>query len=164
MLVENRDVGGKSGLEAAAIPDSEEVGRLRGDALDRLLEGHRSAFAHPGAEEIRAVACVAEHVHMRAAVGETDHGARIGDQLSNSGFMMLLHRELNVQVGGECEVEKSSSGSLCCSSAIAATVLPSFILSAGLVTSRTSTRFHPPWNRCGRLSSIRKAPRNARSR
>src|ERR1700676_2822989 len=77
MLVENRDVGGKSGLETAAIPDSEEVGRLRGDTLDRLLQGHRSAFADPGAEQISAVAGVAEHVHMRAAVGETDHGARI---------------------------------------------------------------------------------------
>lgn len=107
MLVENRDVGGKSGLETAAIPDSEEVGRLRGDALDRLLQGHRSPFADPGAEQISAVAGVAEHVHMRAAVGETDHGARIGNQLANSGFMILLHRELDVQVVGECEVKKS---------------------------------------------------------
>src|SRR5438128_12286522 len=107
MLVENRDVGREPGLETAAIPDSKEVGRLRGDALDRLLQTHRSPFAHPSAEQISAVTGVADHVYVRAAVGETDHGARIGDQLANSGFMILLHRELDVQVVGEREIEES---------------------------------------------------------
>ena len=44
---------------------------------------------------------------MCAAVGETDHGARVGDQLANSGFVILLHRELDVEVVGEREIEES---------------------------------------------------------
>src|SRR5208282_2866851 len=51
-LIEDGDIGGQTDLEPSAILDAEKVRGLRGDALDRLFQRHRLAFAHPGAEQI----------------------------------------------------------------------------------------------------------------
>src|SRR6185437_752905 len=53
--VEDRDVGGIALLDTAAALDAEEVGWLRSQPSDGLLQRHDLPLAHPGAEEVGGV-------------------------------------------------------------------------------------------------------------
>src|SRR5215472_18715919 len=61
-LIENGHIGGKASIEPAAVLQSEEVRRFGGDSLDRLLQRERLALAYPCAEQVCAIARIAEHV------------------------------------------------------------------------------------------------------
>ena len=56
----------------ATVKSAEELGRLGSDTLNRSLKRHHLLVPHPSAQQIGAIPGVAEHVHVRAAVGETD--------------------------------------------------------------------------------------------
>src|SRR5260370_6251175 len=108
VVIENDDIRRHSRQETPALLDAEEIRRLRGQALDRALEAHHLPVAHPRAEQIGAIARVAQHVDMRSTVRKPNHHARIGDQLRDSLLVRVeqRHRVLDLQIVLEPEVEE----------------------------------------------------------
>src|SRR6266851_3105909 len=108
VVIENDDIRSHSRQETPALLDAEEIRRLRGQALDRALEAHHLPVAHPRAEQIGAIARVAQHIDMRPAVGKPTHHARIGDYLRDALLVRVeqRHRVLDLQVVLESEVEE----------------------------------------------------------
>src|SRR6202047_961004 len=79
VVIENDDIRRHSRQETPALLNPEEISRLGGYALDCALEAHRLPVTHPRAEQIGAIARVAQHVDMRTAIRKPNHHARIGD-------------------------------------------------------------------------------------
>src|SRR5215471_14216545 len=73
-----------------------------------MLEREGLALAHPGSEQISWISGVDQHVHVRPAVGESDHGARVTQQLGYPILVGVEYRiaEFHPQVVFECEIEK----------------------------------------------------------
>ena len=84
IVVKHYNVRRESRRQPSAVLDAEVVRRLLGDALDRTLERHRTALAHPRPEHVGGVARVAQHIDVRAAVRQSDHRARVADQFGNA--------------------------------------------------------------------------------
>src|SRR3984893_17657467 len=81
VVIEKHNVGGKTRRKPAAIVHAEEGSGVRGNALDRAFEAEHLAVAHEGADEVRAVAGAAELVDVRTTVGDSEHRARVVEQL-----------------------------------------------------------------------------------
>ena len=67
-----------------AAPDAEAIGRARGEPPHAFLECQRLALAHPGAEDIRRVAGIAQHVDMHPAVAQRRQHALVVQDLRHA--------------------------------------------------------------------------------
>src|SRR2546425_863883 len=73
--VEDCDVRRQPGPQLAAIGETEEPRRLRGDPLHCVLEREHLLLAHERAQQIGRVPRIAQHIDVRAAVGDADQRA-----------------------------------------------------------------------------------------
>src|SRR5260221_4657307 len=82
--IEDRDIGIASYIESAATFETEEIRRLRSDPFDCVLERDCLRLAYPMAEQVSAVARIAKQIDVSAGVRQSDHRARIIDQLAEA--------------------------------------------------------------------------------
>ena len=77
--IEQHQVGGHTlpNLPRLGIPKNRAC---TSKTTHRLFQRQRLSLAHPAAKQVGGVRSVTEHIDMRAAIRETDHEARIGDE------------------------------------------------------------------------------------
>ena len=75
--IEQHQVGGQPGRDAAAAADAEGVGELAGEPVHGLLEREGLQLAHPARQQVAGVAGAAELGDVRAGVAGADVDARM---------------------------------------------------------------------------------------
>src|SRR5882724_5419119 len=104
--IEDRNISREARAEEPTIVDAERRGRLEGQPSHRVLQRHDALLAHPVAEQTRAVAIAPVELHVGAAVGETDIGVGVVEDLRHGrlidvrsplqehGIQMFLDRQI----------------------------------------------------------------------
>ena len=73
-----------------------------------MLQGHGLPVAHPSADQIGAVTGVAQHIHVRPAIGQADHRLVVRNQFGDAVFVRVEQfvSVLKLQVVLDAQVQK----------------------------------------------------------
>src|SRR5437870_13879109 len=55
VVIKNRHIRRLTNRESSSVLQTKELSRLRGDALDGMLQGHSTLITYPGADQVGAV-------------------------------------------------------------------------------------------------------------